>query len=513
MSSWSDGYVSDVEYLPGFYVEQTPNHIQLACLLNGFQPPLSSPSFNYCELGCGQGTTASIIAAAYPFAKILATDFNPAQIARAQRQAKESGLHNIKFLEASFEELSVRDDFEPFDIVSLHGVWSWISDENRGFIIEFLRRMVKPGGAVAVSYNSMPGWTSILPFQRMLLERAKLSSERSDRRVVQALDFIEMMQKAGCSVVGNTEFFSRFRPSNKTRNEAEHAVYLAHEYLNENWRPMYCLDTFKILDAAKLDFVASASLLDNFSDLMLTADQKKICDSFPQIGFRELIKDYFVNRPFRRDVYIKGAQKITDSKRNELIENISLALMVPHSALKYNLNTPAGEAQLPREIYERIYDSLSAGPKPISSLLDKVKRAENVTGTEIAGLLVGSGQAVSIHWENSAGAGASDLFNRNAIEKVLRKEELTATLAIPKIGSGLNINAIEAVILSLLRSGTCMADLRNATLAILVEGEGPLNIDGEITSDKNKIKLALEDAYDWFVKNTLLVWRNIELIK
>lgn len=58
-----------------------------------------------------------------------------------------------------------------------------------------------------------------------------------------------------------------------------------------------------------------------------------------------------------------------------------------------------------------------------------------------------------------------------------------------------------------------MADLRNATLAILVEGEGPLNIDGEITSDKNKIKLALEDAYDWFVKNTLLVWRNIELIK
>jgi len=512
MSSWSDGYVSDVEYLPGFYVEQTPNHIQLACLLNGFQPPLSSPSFSYCELGCGQGTTASIIAGAYPHATVVAVDFNPAQIARAQREARASGLNNIEFIEASFEEFSERNDFGPFDIVSLHGVWSWISEENRVFIVNFLKRMVKPGGAVAISYNSMPGWTSILPFQKMILERARLSSKRSDGKVVEALDFIEVLQKAGCSVVGNTEFFSRFRPSNKTRSETDHATYLAHEYLNENWRPMYFTDTSRLLEAAKLDFVASASLLDNFSDLMLTPDQKIICDSFPQPEFRELIKDFCVNRPFRRDIYIKGAQKISDLSRNKLLEDISLALIVPDSALKFKLNTPAGEATLPREIYEPVYGYLSSGPKAISFLLDKVRKSGNVNATEIAGLLVGSGQAASIHWEQAGATDANNLFNQMKIAKVLQKEEPMATLAVPKIGSGLNVNAIEAVIFNLLTAGTNLADLRSATLAILVESEGPLNIDGEITTDKDKIKAALEDAYDWFLKNTFQIWKNIGLI-
>ena len=42
MTSWSNGYVSDIEYLPGFYADQTPGHLQLACLIKGFEPPLSS---------------------------------------------------------------------------------------------------------------------------------------------------------------------------------------------------------------------------------------------------------------------------------------------------------------------------------------------------------------------------------------------------------------------------------------------------------------------------------------
>jgi hypothetical protein len=39
MSLWSDGYVSDVEYLPGLYLEQTPGHLLLACLVNGRRRP------------------------------------------------------------------------------------------------------------------------------------------------------------------------------------------------------------------------------------------------------------------------------------------------------------------------------------------------------------------------------------------------------------------------------------------------------------------------------------------
>ena len=40
MTDWTQGYVSDIEYLPGFYVDQTPAHLVAACLLRGVEPPV-----------------------------------------------------------------------------------------------------------------------------------------------------------------------------------------------------------------------------------------------------------------------------------------------------------------------------------------------------------------------------------------------------------------------------------------------------------------------------------------
>mgnify|MGYP006278155241 CR=1 FL=1 len=510
MSSWSKGYVGDIEYLPGFYVEQTPGHIQLACLLNGYQPPLESPSFTYCELGCGQGTTAMVIAAANPRARIVAIDFNPAQIARARREAIEAGLTNIEFFELSFEELVTRPDLIDFDIVTLHGVWSWISQNNREHIVSFLKRGVKPGGAVAVSYNAMPGWTSLLPFQRMLFEHAKLSGGRSDKKVINSLDFIELMQKTGCNVVGDTKFFDRFRPSNKVRNESDHAVYLAHEYLNENWQPLYFMDTAGMLEAAKLNFVASASMLDNFPDLMLTPDQRKVYDSYAQPDFREMLKDYFVNRPFRRDIFIKGAQKISDLRRDQLLNSYSLVLLAPQSAVKYTLGVPAGEANLPPDQYGYIYEQLANGPKSLGSLTET---RNNPTAIEIAGILAGSGQAAPIIWSNVHSQEGSNLFNKKSVEKIINREASTTALAVAATGSGININAIEAVIFSLLISGVQMHELKERALHALVQGSGPLLIEGVETTDVSKISSTLEAACDWFLENTLNIWRHLSLIK
>ena len=44
-----------------------------------------------------------------------------------------------------------------FDYVTLHGVYSWVGTTVRADIVRFLRRYLKPGGAVYLSYNAMPG--------------------------------------------------------------------------------------------------------------------------------------------------------------------------------------------------------------------------------------------------------------------------------------------------------------------------------------------------------------------
>ncbi|MGV2388328.1 MAG UNVERIFIED_CONTAM: hypothetical protein LVR29_08415 [Microcystis novacekii LVE1205-3] len=48
--SWTEGYVSEVNYTSGFYGELSPLKLGLATLIKSIQPPDSSQEFTYCEL-------------------------------------------------------------------------------------------------------------------------------------------------------------------------------------------------------------------------------------------------------------------------------------------------------------------------------------------------------------------------------------------------------------------------------------------------------------------------------
>ena len=48
------------------------------------------------------------------------------------------------------------------------------------------------------------------------------------------------------------------------------APYLAHEYMNDAWAPCFHADVAAALAEAKLEWVASANLIENFPDLTLS---------------------------------------------------------------------------------------------------------------------------------------------------------------------------------------------------------------------------------------------------
>jgi len=54
-------------------------------------------------------------------------------------------------LEDSFAELAARPELPEFDIIGLHGVWTWISDENSRVIVDFIRRKLRAGGILYIS--------------------------------------------------------------------------------------------------------------------------------------------------------------------------------------------------------------------------------------------------------------------------------------------------------------------------------------------------------------------------
>ena len=122
---WNEGYTSEINYTSGYYSELSPTRIQLALLACGIEHSVGENP-DYLELGFGQGLSLNINAATSS-GNFFGTDFNPGQVANARELARAMGK-NIALLENSFEELAQRSDLPQFDIIALHGIWSWISD-------------------------------------------------------------------------------------------------------------------------------------------------------------------------------------------------------------------------------------------------------------------------------------------------------------------------------------------------------------------------------------------------
>ena len=118
--------MADIGYTYGYYPELNPINTSTSLLYGAVVPPKVASA---CELGFGQGVSVNVHAAASAV-QWWGTDFNPAQAGFAQELAAASGAQAALFDE-SFAEFCARPEVPAMDYIGLHGIWSWISDENR----------------------------------------------------------------------------------------------------------------------------------------------------------------------------------------------------------------------------------------------------------------------------------------------------------------------------------------------------------------------------------------------
>jgi hypothetical protein len=169
MHDWTSGYIADLAYTFGYYPELNPLRMRLAFLHAGLTMPRVETA---CELGYGQGVSVNVHATA-TLAQWWGTDFNPTQASFAQELASVS-TSEARLYDEAFAEFCARTDLPDFDFIGLHGIWSWISEQNRSTIVDFLRRKLKVGGALYISYNTMPGWAAFAPMRHLLTEHAEV---------------------------------------------------------------------------------------------------------------------------------------------------------------------------------------------------------------------------------------------------------------------------------------------------------------------------------------------------
>ena len=330
MSDWTAGYVADVGYTFGYCHELNPLRAKLAFANAG----LVCPEFGTaCELGFGQGVSANFHAAA-SVASWFGTDFNPSQAAYARELAEVSGS-GAQLFDDSFDDFAKRTDLPDFDYIGLHGIWSWVSDENRKIIVDFISRKLKVGGVLYISYNTLPGWATFAPMRHLMTEHAEVIGAEGRGIVSRVNDAIGFADK----LLATNPNFAKANPLVGDRLKTlqwQNRHYLAHEYFNRDWHPMHFATMAEWLEPAKVQFACSANFVDHIEAANLTAPQQDFLNEIPDPMFRQSVRDFMVNQQFRRDYWIKGARKLYPVEQAELIkkERVILVSALPDVPMK-----------------------------------------------------------------------------------------------------------------------------------------------------------------------------------
>jgi predicted O-methyltransferase YrrM len=471
MSDWTEGYVTEIEYTTGFYREMAPANLEWCALLNSYEAPSASKPYNYLEIGCGQGVSAAVLAAANPHARFWAFDFNPLHVRNARELAAAGGLTNIEYFEDSFAEALERD-LPQMDFIVLHGVYSWVTAENRGQIVALLKKFLKPGGLAYVSYNCLPGWAGKAPLRKLMTEHAARQRGSILDRFVAAREFVVELKQTECT-------FFRAHPTAGALvdliNGQKNANYLVHEYLNEAWELLYHSDVVREMHGAKLGYLGSATIAENFDEASAPPALRPMLAKEKDPVMRELLRDFGVNRQFRRDIFARGASRLAGAEVLARIGATRFVLARPRNLCTSKLMLPLGEAQLQENVFVPIMDALAGGPKSAAELAQAAGKPVKDTLFMIS-VLAGANYILPLLASEPPGKPAQQ-FNQVMVRRAQQGRELPA-LAAPRIGSGVGLGAVDQLLL--------LAMSRKAPDVALFAHERLLTLGRRLTDSENK---------------------------
>lgn len=456
MTSWNAGYAAEVGYTYGYFNELNPLNVKLALLDAGIACPTFTTA---CELGFGQGLSINIHAAASD-QKWYGTDFSPAQAGFAQKLAEVSE-NQAELFDQAFAEFAERDDLPEFDFIALHGIWSWVSEENRQVLIDFFKRKLKVGGVLYVSYNTPAGWASMAPIRHLLNEHARLVAvpgESPVDKLQQAMRFTEeFLDSQPGFLKANPQVATLFK-----QIQALHPNYLAHEYLGMDWQTLNFSQTHHWLNDAKLEYVCSAFNHDSVDALNLTEKQQTLLDQQPNTLFRETLRDLYVNQNFRKDYWVKGAQQLDRFEQMEQLMALRLIITQLPQEFDYQVVGALGELTLKKETYQPIIEFFADFEIKTVGQLMQATQAQGIAMESVLQaiqILAGKGTLHLAQTDDEIQAAKTKTFKLNqAILKKARASDEIQHLASPVTGGGVLIQGYEMLFLLALQFGKQQAD-------------------------------------------------------
>lgn len=445
--AWDHGYFSAKPYTCGFYRELAPAWLDLAALLKGHQPPRrqEGEAFRYLELGSGMGLGLCLLAAAYPEGHFCGIDFQPDHFVHSRQLAQRLGLSNIAFEEADFLTLAAIPGplLAAHHYVVAHGIATWITAPLQNALLQLAAAALKPGGIFYCSYNTLPGWLGATAFQHLgallLQQQAPAQAGRS-------------LHQAATSLLGllGTEAqpsaLALAQPGLRARLEripSQDPAYLLQEYGNEGWQPLYVAELHQRAAVHKLSFHASATLPENFLEL-LPANVQPTVLAASDPSLRQSLLDLAINQSFRRDLLVRGLSACTGSELQQRLGAVTLRLQEAPSLESYRFETSFGQVSGAAEPYRQLEDALAAGPRSFSQL----QQSTGLPLPQLAKLVALLLHAGRLGLDRSA---CADLERARHVNEqllgLIRSGRPYTHLVAPASGGGVVFSLVEALLL------------------------------------------------------------------
>ena len=373
------------------------------------------------------------------------------------------------------------------------------------------------GGIVYISYNTLPGWNQMIPIRNLMMDvmeantsGMELSNNRVEKTLVSMKNFLNL----------NPKYFAA-NPAGKKKLEdltAQNKNYVAHEYFNRDWKAMNFSDAAKILDDAKISYVASANLLENLDVLNLSPEQSKFLNGIENQSLRETMRDYVLSQTFRKDYWIKGKLKLSAHERLIALDKFHLVATKSLDDFNYKLTCNIGEANLTEDVYKPIVELMSDHkPRLIAAIRESLSSVNSISTEQVLEalyILVGNG-TLSLAYDQK---NAKQRFQKtNPLNKYFMEKSVNATyvnyMVSPLTGSGIPVGRVEQIFIKLYGEKVeNVKDLAAKVQQILETRGQTLTIEGAAVEHGQALEEALLKAAQRFKDHLLPIYKSLMLL-
>jgi hypothetical protein len=269
-----------------------------------------------------------------------------------------------------------------------------------------------------------------------------------------------------------------------------------------------------MLGAAKLAFLASATLPENLDQYAVPAALSELVAQTDDPILKETIRDYASNKRFRRDLFARGSASLTSTEHRRLLTELKFALVMPRDQVSLQFGGPLTMLTGVPELYAPLLDLLASKNASFDELMEVFPRSGKPgILLDCLGLLVHSGQVLPIVGGEAADAGPAQRFNR-AVVKSLKAGRIYNALASPVTRTGIGVGEVELLALAAVFDNQA-EDVETAAryaLSLLVGmGKRPIN-DGKLVDDDAEALKLLEERLRVPLQDRVPIWRRLGVL-